>query len=74
MTYELQVVASVFADVFYDVPVDHPFGDDREPPTLEGVRNADEIEDVGMGQVLLQDNFFTEALYGCVSEPRSNVG
>ena len=43
MTYELQVIASVIADVLQDVAVCHPFGDHREPPILEGVRNSDEI-------------------------------
>ena len=56
------MVASVIANVFHDVTVGHPFGDRREPPILEGVRDANEIEDVGVGQVLPQDNFFTEAL------------
>ena len=63
MTYELQVIACVITNVFHDVAVGHPLGDHREPPILEGVRNADKIEDVGMGQVLPQGNFFTEVLY-----------
>jgi hypothetical protein len=62
VTYELQVVASVIANVLHDVAGGHPFGDRREPSILEGIRNADEIEDVGMGQVLPQGNFFAEAL------------
>ena len=62
LAYELQVVASMTSDVLHDVAVGHPFGDRREHPVLEGVENADEIEDVGMGQVLPHSNFFTEML------------
>ena len=65
VTHELQVIAGVTADVFHDVAVGHPFGDHGEPPILKCVRNADEIEDVGMGQVLPYGNFFAEVLY-CV--------
>lgn len=36
------------ADVLDDVAVGHPFVDHRESPMLEGVGNADKIEDVGM--------------------------
>jgi hypothetical protein len=64
VTYELQVIACVIANVFHDSPICHPFGDHGEPPILEGVRNANKIEDVGMGQVLPHDNFFAEVLYG----------
>jgi len=49
MTDQLQVVASVIADVLHDVAVDHPFVDHRESPILEGVGNANKTEDVGMG-------------------------
>jgi len=61
--YQLQVIASVIADVFHDVPIGHPFGDHREPPFLEGVRNTDEVEDVFMRQVLPHGDFFAEVLY-----------
>jgi hypothetical protein len=64
VAHELQVTASVIANVLHDVAVGHPFGDHREPPILEGVRNADKIEDVWMGQVLPRGNFFTEVLHG----------
>ena len=63
-TYEFKMVAGVIVDVLHDVSVGHPFGDHGEPPVLEGVRNSDKIEDVGMGQVPPQGNFFAEALYG----------
>jgi hypothetical protein len=49
LAYELQVVASMTSDVLHDVAMGHPFGDRREHPVLEGVENADEIKDVGMG-------------------------
>ena len=62
--YELQMISSVFTDVFHDVAVDHPFGDHREPPVIKGVRNADKIENVWMGQVLPRGDFFTEMLNG----------
>jgi len=64
MAYEFQVISSVIADILHDVAVSHPVRDHRELPILEGVRNTYKIEDVGMGQVFPQDNFFTEALYG----------
>ena len=65
MTHELQVIAGVTADVLHDVAVGHPFRDRGEPPIFKGVRNADKIEDVGMGQVLPYGDFFAEVLY-CV--------
>jgi len=65
MTYEFEVVAGVIADVLHDVSIGHPYGDHGEPSILEGIRDSDEVEDVGMGQVLPHDNLFTEALY-CV--------
>ena len=57
------MISGVISDVLHDVTVGHPFGDHGEPPVLESVRNSEKIEDVGMGQVLPQGNFFTEALY-----------
>lgn len=62
MTYKLQVVASVIADVSCDIAVGHPFRDHRKPPIFEGVRNPDKIKDVGMRQVLPHGNFFAELL------------
>ena len=64
MTYELQVITRTITNILHDVAVGHPFGDHREHPILEGVRGADKIEDIGMGQVLPHDNFFTKVLYG----------
>ena len=64
MTHEFQVITSVIADVLHDVSVGHPYGDHGEPPVPEGVRDSDEIEDVGVKQVLPQSNFFAEALHG----------
>ena len=63
MTHELQVIAGVIADVLHDVAVGHPFSDHGEPPIFKGVRNADKVEDVGMGQILPYGNFFTKMLY-----------
>ena len=63
LSHKLQVIASVTTNVLHDVAVSHPLRDHREPPILEGVRNADKTEDVGMGQVLPHSNFFTEVLY-----------
>jgi len=66
VAYQFQVIARVLTDVLHDVAVGHPFGDHREPPilTLKGVRNTDEIEDVGVCYVLPRGDFFTELLYG----------
>ena len=64
MAYELQMVSSVITDVLRDVSVGHPFGDHSESPILEGVRNANKVEDVWMGQVLPNGNSLTEVLYG----------
>ena len=64
VAYELYMISSVFVDILYDVAVGHPFGDHREPPVIEGVRNADKVEDIRMGQVLPDGNFFTEVLHG----------
>ena len=64
LTYELQVITSVTTNVIRDAPADHPFGDHGETPVLEGVRNADKTENVGMGQVLPHGNFFTKDLHG----------
>ena len=61
-TYEFEVIASFVTNVLYDIAIDHPFRDHREPPILEGVGNPDEIEDVWMAQVLPQGNFFTKVL------------
>ena len=58
------MITSVITDVLHYVAVGHPFGDRGEPSILEGVRNPDEIEDVGVGQVLPQGNFFAKALHG----------
>ena len=69
LAYQFQVIASVTTNILRDVPVCHPFGNHREPPILEGVRNADKSEDVGVGQVLPHGNLFTEALLGYVSAP-----
>lgn len=63
MTHELQVIANVAANILQDVAIDHPFRDHREPPVLEGIRDTDKSEDVGMGEVLPRGNFFTKALY-----------
>ena len=57
------MVSSITANVVHDVAVCHPFGDHREPPILKEIRNTDKCENVGMGQVLPHDNFFTELLY-----------
>ena len=65
VAYKLQVISSVFTDVLYDVTVGHPFGDHREPPVIEGVRDADKTEDIGMRQVLPRGDFFTEMLHVC---------
>ena len=62
--YQLQVITSVIADILNDVTFGHPFGDYREPPSLKSVRNTEDTEDVGMGQVLPHGDFCTEALYG----------
>ena len=61
--HKLQAIDSVVADVLHDVAVCHPFGDHREPPFLEEVRNADKSENIGMGQNLPRGNFFAEVLY-----------
>ena len=63
VTYELQVISSVIANMVHDVAAGHPSRDHREPPILEEVRNTDKGENVGMGQVLPHGNFLTEALY-----------
>ena len=47
-TYQLEVVSRIVTNVLHDVPVDHPFGDHGKPSILEGVRNPDEIKDVGV--------------------------
>ena len=49
LAYKLQVISSVTTDVLRDVPVSHPFGDSREPSTLEGIGNSDKTKNVGMG-------------------------
>ena len=49
VTYKLQVVASVMADILYDVAVGHPFVDHGKSPVLESVGNANKTEDVRMG-------------------------
>ena len=64
MVYELQIISSVFTDILHDVTAGHPFGDQSEPSTVEGVRNADKIEDIWVGKALPHDNFSTEMLYG----------
>lgn len=64
MTYKLEVISSVMADVLHNITVGHPFVDHRKPPILEGVGNANKTEDVGMGQVLPYGYFLTEVLYG----------
>jgi len=61
-TYEFKVVTSIITDVLHDVSVGHPFGDHRESPVPEGIRNSDQADDVGMGQVLPHGDLFTEAL------------
>ena len=63
VTYKLKVIASVSTNVLHNITIGHPFGDHREPPTLEGGRDPDEIEDVWMGQILPHGHFFTEVLY-----------
>ena len=62
VTYELKVIAGVVTNILHDVTVDHPFSDHREHPSLEGVRNANEIEDIRVGQILPHGDFFTEVL------------
>ena len=62
VTHEPKVVASVFTNILHDVTASHPFRDHREPPFLEGVRNANKIEDIRMGQILPHGDFFTEVL------------
>jgi hypothetical protein len=52
VSYELQVISGVIANVLHDVAMGHPFEDYRGPPIFEGVRSADNVEDVGVGQVL----------------------
>ena len=69
MAYELQIISRVLTDILHDVAGGHPFGDQSEPPVLEGIRNTDKAEDIWVGKVLPPDNFFTEMLYG-VNEPR----
>ena len=49
VAYKFQIISSGFTDVLHDVAVGHPFGDHREPSILEGIRNADKSEDIGMG-------------------------
>ena len=67
--YEFQIISGIFANVLYDVTVGYPFGNHREPPIIEGIRNADKIEDIGMGQVLPHGDFLAEVLR-CVSARR----
>jgi len=62
-THKLKVIASVSTNVPHNITIVHPFGNHREPPILEGVRNPDESEDVWMGQVLPYGHLFTEELY-----------
>ena len=62
-TYQLQMIAGVGTDVLHDVAVGHSFGNRREPPFLEGVRDPNEVENIGVGQVLPHDNFFAETLH-----------
>jgi len=57
------VISVVTANILHDVSVGHPFGDHRETPILEGIRDPDEIEDVWMGQVLPHDHLLAEVLY-----------
>ena len=54
VAYQLQVIASVSADVRQDVTVDHPLGDHRKSAILKGIRDSNEIENVGMRQILPQ--------------------
>ena len=49
MTYEFQVVTSIAMDVLHDVSISHPFGDHREFPIVECVKNTGKIEDVWVG-------------------------
>ena len=61
--YQLQVIARVCANVRHDVTVGHPLGDHRESPNFKGVRNPNEAENVGMGQIFPRDNLFAEPLH-----------
>lgn len=63
VAHQLQVITSVGTDVLRDVTVGHPFGNHRQPPFPEGVRDSDEVKNVGMGQVLPHGDLFAEALY-----------
>lgn len=62
--HQLQVIAAGTTDVVHDVTVGHPVGNHGEPPVLKGVRDADEVEDVLVGQVLPHGNLFAKALCG----------
>ena len=48
MTYKFEMIASVITDVLHDVSVGHPYRDHGKPTVLEGIRNPDKIEDIGM--------------------------
>jgi hypothetical protein len=66
------VIACVSANEIHDVTVYHPFGNHREPPFLEGIRNPNEGENVRMGQILPHGHLFAETLRG-VSEPEEEA-
>ena len=70
VTYKLEVVSGIAANVLYDIAVGHPFRDHKEPPALEGVRNPNEIKDVWMGQILPYGSFLTEVLYGALADEK----
>ena len=64
MTYEFQMISSGFTDILHDVAIIHPFEDHGELHILEGVRNADKVEDIRMRQVFPHGNDLTEVLCG----------
>ena len=63
VTYQLQEIARVGTDVRHDVTVDHPLRDHRESSVLKGIRDSDEIKNVGMGQIFPHGDLFAEPLH-----------
>lgn len=63
VTHQFQVVTSIGTDVPHDVAVGHPLGNHGESPILKGVGDSNEIENVGMEQVLPHDNLLAEPLH-----------
>ena len=56
------MIAAVAADVLHDVAIAHPLGYHRELPIVKCIRDPNEIENVGVRQILPHDNLFAEAL------------